>query len=151
ATGSTGAGSRAMPAMPRTNAPMRWPGPGWRPGRRPPRRDARRAAADAGLRLGRRLRGDGALAASRSQLDIVGFIFIACRTATGGGTTRAVILPVATAAAVSVFLAAHLLESRYRALLWIDAFALAVAVPAGVAAATGTGQAWPIVLVMGTI
>lgn len=106
----------------------------------------------------------GALAASRSQLDIVGFIFIACLTATGGGTTRdvildrtvfwvadPVILAVATAAAVAVFLAAHLLESRYRALLWIDAFALAVAVPAGVAAATGTGQAWPIVLVMGTI
>ena len=33
----------------------------------------------------------GALAASRSQLDIVGFIFIACLTATGGGTTRDVI------------------------------------------------------------
>ena len=43
------------------------------------------------------------------------------------------------------------LESRYRALLWIDAFALAIAVPAGVAAATGTGQGWPIVLVMGMI
>lgn len=106
----------------------------------------------------------GALAASRSQLDIVGFIFIACLTATGGGTTRDVILDrtvfwvadpvvlaVATAAAVAVFLTAHLLESRYRALLWIDAFALAVAVPAGVAAATGMGQAWPIVLVMGMV
>lgn len=106
----------------------------------------------------------GALAASRSQLDIVGFIFIACLTATGGGTTRDVILDrtvfwvadpvvlaVATAAAIAVFLAAHLLESRYRALLWIDAFALAVAVPAGVAAATGMAQAWPIVLVMGMI
>ncbi|MFN6058238.1 MAG: TRIC cation channel family protein, partial [Paracoccaceae bacterium] len=28
----------------------------------------------------------GALAASRSQLDIVGFVFIACLTAVGGGT-----------------------------------------------------------------
>ncbi|MCB6177676.1 trimeric intracellular cation channel family protein [Rhodobacter sp. Har01] len=106
----------------------------------------------------------GALAASRSQLDVVGFIFVACLTATGGGTTRdaildrtvfwvadPVILAVATAAAVLVFFTAHLLESRYRALLWIDAFALAVAVPAGVAAAQAAEQGWPIVLVMGMV
>ena len=106
----------------------------------------------------------GALVASRSQLDIVGFIFIACLTATGGGTTRdaildrtvfwvadPVILAVASVAAVAVFFTAHLLESRYRALLWIDAFALAVAVPAGVAAAQASGQGWPIVLVMGMV
>ena len=106
----------------------------------------------------------GALAASRSQLDIVGFIFIAALTATGGGTTRdiildrpvfwvadPVVLAVAALAAVAVFFAAHTLESRYRALLWIDAFALAIAVPAGVAAALGMGQIWPIVLVMGMI
>lgn len=106
----------------------------------------------------------GALVASRSQLDIVDFIFIACLTAVGGGTLRDIILDrevfwvadpivlaVASAAAVLVFLTAHLLESRYRALLWIDAFALAVAVPAGVAAALADGQGWPIVLVMGMI
>ncbi|MDQ2066436.1 trimeric intracellular cation channel family protein [Xinfangfangia sp. CPCC 101601] len=106
----------------------------------------------------------GALVASRSQLDIVGFIFIACLTAVGGGTTRDVImdrtvfwvadpinLAVAATAAVTVFLTAHRLESRYRALLWIDAFALAVAVPAGVAAAAGMDQSWPVILVMGTI
>jgi uncharacterized membrane protein YeiH len=106
----------------------------------------------------------GALVASRSQLDIVGFIFIACLTAVGGGTLRdiildrevfwvadPVVLAVASAAAVLVFLTAHLLESRYRALLWIDAFALAAAVPAGVAVALADGQGWPIVLVMGMI
>ncbi|WP_103259063.1 trimeric intracellular cation channel family protein [Tabrizicola aquatica] len=106
----------------------------------------------------------GALAASRSQLDIVGFIFIACLTAVGGGTLRdailnrevfwvadPVMLAVATVAAVLVFFTAHLLESRYRALLWFDAFALAVAVPAGVAVALAEAQAWPIVLVMGMI
>ena len=106
----------------------------------------------------------GALVASRSQLDIVGFIFIACLTATGGGTTRDAILDrtvfwvadpavlaVASLAAIVVFFSAHLLESRYRALLWIDACALAIAVPAGVAAAQGMGQGWPIVLVMGMI
>jgi uncharacterized membrane protein YeiH len=106
----------------------------------------------------------GALAASRSQLDIVGFIFIACLTAVGGGTLRdailnrevfwvaePVVLGVATLAAVLVFFSAHLLESRYRALLWFDAAALAVAVPAGVAVALAEGQGWPIVLVMGMI
>lgn len=106
----------------------------------------------------------GALAASRSQLDIVGFIFIACLTAVGGGTLRDAILNrevfwvadpltlgVATAAAILVFFTAHLLESRYRALLWFDAAALAVAVPAGVAVALAEGQGWPIVLVMGMI
>ncbi len=106
----------------------------------------------------------GALVASRAQLDIVGFIFIACLTATGGGTLRDVMLDrdvfwivdpwmlgVATLAAVSVFFTAHLLESRYRAILWLDAFALAVAVPAGGAASVAEGMGWPIILIMGMI
>ncbi len=106
----------------------------------------------------------GALVASRSQLDLVGFIFVACLTAVGGGTVRDVLLDrtvfwvaqpkylgVCIAAAVGVFLTAHLLESRYRALLWLDAFALAVAVPAGVGLAQAAGADWPIVLVMGVI
>jgi uncharacterized membrane protein YeiH len=106
----------------------------------------------------------GALAASRSQLDIVGFIFIGCLTAVGGGTIRdalldrevfwianPIVLGVASLAAVTVFFTAHLLESRYRALLWLDAFALAIAVPAGVAVALADGQGWPVVLVMGMV
>ena len=106
----------------------------------------------------------GALVASRSQLDIVGFIFIACLTAVGGGTLRDIILDrdvfwmtdpavlaVASAVAVLVFFAAHFLESRYRVLLWADALALAAAVPAGFAVALADGQGWPIVLVMGMI
>jgi uncharacterized membrane protein YeiH len=106
----------------------------------------------------------GALAASRSQLDIVGFIFVACLTAVGGGTLRdtilnrevfwvadPLVLGVATLAAVLVFFTAHRLESRYRALLWFDAAALAIAVPAGVAVALAEGKDWPIVLVMGMI
>ncbi len=107
----------------------------------------------------------GALVASRSQLDIVGFIFVACLTAVGGGTIRDVllnrdavfwvadpsILLAAVLAAVAVFFNAHRLESRYRALIWLDAFALAVAVPAGVGVAMGLGHDWPIILVMGVI
>lgn len=107
----------------------------------------------------------GALAASRSQLDIVGFIFVACLTAVGGGTIRDVllnrdavfwvadpsILLAAVLSAVAVFFTAYRLESRYRAILWLDAFALAVAVPAGVGVALGLDHAWPIVMVMGVI
>lgn len=106
----------------------------------------------------------GALVASRAQLDIVGFIFIASLTATGGGTLRDVMLDrdvfwivdpmmlaVASAAAVAVFFAAHRLESRYRAILWLDACALAVAVPAGVAAAISEGLGWPVILIMGMV
>ncbi len=106
----------------------------------------------------------GALVASRSQLDIVGFIFIACLTATGGGTLRDMILDrpplwisdplillVGTVAAVLVFFGAHRLESRYRALEWLDAFALAVAVPAGVGVALAEGMGWPVLLVMGMV
>lgn len=105
----------------------------------------------------------GALAASRAQLDIVGFVFLACLTAVGGGTLRDVILNrdqvfwiadpgmifSASLAAILVFFTAHLLESRLRALEWLDAFALSAAVPAGVGVAMSMGQAWPIVVIMG--
>ncbi len=105
----------------------------------------------------------GALVASRAQLDVVGFAFVASLTAVGGGTVRDVLLDrnpvfwvgapsfigVAVAAAVLVFFTAHLFESRLRVLTWLDALALAVAVPAGVGVALATGQHWAIVLLMG--
>lgn len=106
----------------------------------------------------------GALVASRAQLDVVGFIFVAALTALGGGTLRDVMLSrepvwigqpllllVAAVAAVVVFFGAHRLESRYKALEWLDAFALAVAVPAGVGVAFAEGLGWPVVLVMGMV
>ncbi|PWR03925.1 trimeric intracellular cation channel family protein [Meridianimarinicoccus roseus] len=107
----------------------------------------------------------GALVASRALLDLVGFLFVACLTAVGGGTVRDLLLdraPVfwvqaphfvllASAAAVLVFFTAHFLESRYRVLLWLDAVALSVAVAAGVAATIGTGHGPVIVTLMGVI
>jgi uncharacterized membrane protein YeiH len=107
----------------------------------------------------------GALAASRAQLDLVGFAFIACLTAVGGGTLRDLLLDrnplfwiaqptyigVAATAALLVFFTAHLFESRYRLLLWLDSIALAVAVPAGVSLALSLNQPAPIVLIMGMI
>ncbi|MCQ0970743.1 trimeric intracellular cation channel family protein [Paracoccus sp. TK19116] len=107
----------------------------------------------------------GALVASRQQLDIVGFVFMAALTAVGGGTLRDLLLDrylvfwvarpsvivVAALAAVVVFWTAHLLESRYRVLLWLDACALAVAVPAGVGVALAAGVSPVIVVIMGVI
>lgn len=107
----------------------------------------------------------GALVASRAQLDLIGFVFIASLTAVGGGTLRDIILNrdtvfwvahptyigVASVAAVLVFFTAHLFESRYRAIVWLDACALAVAVPAGVAVALALGQPPSIVVIMGII
>jgi uncharacterized membrane protein YeiH len=107
----------------------------------------------------------GALVASRAQLDLVGFAFIACLTALGGGTIRDLLLDrnpifwidnpaylgVAAGAALIVFFTAHLLESRYRTLIWLDTFALAVAVAAGVGVALNLDQSPTIVVLMGMI
>ncbi|KPP81011.1 MAG: putative membrane protein [Rhodobacteraceae bacterium HLUCCO07] len=107
----------------------------------------------------------GALAASRAQLDIVGFAFVACLTGVGGGTIRDVLLDrdpvfwiaepfyiaVAVLGAIAVFFTAHLVESRYRWLTWLDAFALAVAVPAGVSLAVTTDQSAPVIIIMGMV
>jgi len=107
----------------------------------------------------------GALVASRAQLDLVGFGFVACLTAVGGGTVRDVLLDrnpvfwvgeptyilIAVAASVVVFFTAHLMESRYNWLLWLDSFALAVAVPAGVSLAMGMEQSLPVVVIMGMV
>lgn len=105
----------------------------------------------------------GALVASRAQLDLVGFAFIACLTAVGGGTVRDLLLDrhpvfwvgqpdyilIAAAAAVLVFFTAHLVESRYNWLVWLDSFALAIAVAAGTGAALSLGQSGVIVVLMG--
>lgn len=107
----------------------------------------------------------GALVASRQQLDIIGFIFMASLTAVGGGTLRDLVLGrapvfwvaqpelivIAAAAAFLVFWTAHLLESRYRWLLWLDAIALGVAVPAGVGVAMAGGFGPVIIVIAGVI
>ncbi|SLN58567.1 trimeric intracellular cation channel family protein [Roseisalinus antarcticus] len=79
----------------------------------------------------------GALVASRKQLDIIGFMFLATLTGTGGGTVRDLVLGVpvfwvgqplfiltCAGTAVVTYFTAHLLESRYRWVLWLDAIAL---------------------------
>lgn len=80
----------------------------------------------------------GALAASRKQLDIIGFLFLSAMTGIGGGTVRDLVLGVpvfwvaqpafviaCAITAVIVYFTAHLVESRYTWLLWLDAVGLA--------------------------
>ena len=80
----------------------------------------------------------GALAASRKQLDIIGYLFLASVTGIGGGTFRDLILGVpvfwvgnrvyvliCALVAVAVFFTAHRVESRYKLLLWLDAVGIA--------------------------
>jgi len=107
----------------------------------------------------------GALRASRAQLDIIGFLFLACLTGVGGGTVRDLLLDrnpvfwldrpsyiaVACAAGIVVFCTAHLLESRARGLLWLDAAALAIATSAGVASAADVERAPVVLVIMGVV
>lgn len=105
----------------------------------------------------------GALAASRRQLDIIGFIFLANITGIGGGTIRDLILgdapvfwvkePVyllaATSAAILVYFTAHRVESRYRVLLWCDAIGMSAYSVMGAAKGLALGFSPWVALVTG--
>ncbi len=107
----------------------------------------------------------GALTASRKQMDIVGFALLATVTAIGGGTLRDLVLgaqPVfwvrepiyvalCIAVAVVVFFTAHIPESRFRWLLWLDAVGLSFFCVAGADKAVTAGTGWFIAIVMGVI
>lgn len=107
----------------------------------------------------------GALSASRKQLDLIGFLFLAAVTGIGGGTLRDVILGrlpvfwvmnptyilVCVAMGALVYFTAHLFESRYRLLVWLDAVGLAAYGVMGAAkglAATGSPT---VAIVTGTL
>jgi uncharacterized membrane protein YeiH len=103
----------------------------------------------------------GALVASRKQMDAVGFMLIACVTGFGGGTLRDLLLgrtplfwlqrpellAIAAGAALVVFFTAHLVESRFRALLWVDAIGMALYAVVGAEIALIAGaDPWAAVL-----
>ncbi|WP_430465255.1 trimeric intracellular cation channel family protein [Tabrizicola sp.] len=106
----------------------------------------------------------GALVASRKQMDIVGFLWLGVVTGVGGGTSRDLLLgapvfwvvdatPLALClcAAAIVHFSAHLVASRYRILLYLDAFGMALVTTVGTAKALDMG-AGPLVAVgMGVI
>jgi uncharacterized membrane protein YeiH len=96
----------------------------------------------------------GALAASRKQMDLIGFALFATFTGIGGGTVRDLILDrpvfwlldqtylaICLAVAVISFFTGHLIQRRYSLLLWLDAAGLAAygVLGAHVAATAGAG------------
>lgn len=106
----------------------------------------------------------GALVASRKEMDILGFLWLGAITGVGGGTVRDLLLglpvfwvvnptPIALCliAAGLVHFTAHLVASRYRLLLWLDAFGMALVTIAGTAKATDAGAGPLIAIVMGVV
>ncbi|MDE3121798.1 MAG: trimeric intracellular cation channel family protein [Paracoccaceae bacterium] len=106
----------------------------------------------------------GALVASRKQMDIVGFLWLGMVTGVGGGTLRDLLLrvpvfwvvdptPVAVClgAAAVVHFSAHWVTSRYRLLLYLDAFGMALVCIAGTAKGLDAGAGPLVALVMGVI
>lgn len=96
----------------------------------------------------------GALAASRKQMDLIGFSVLATLTGIGGGTLRDLILDrpvfwladqtylaICLGVAAFSFFAAHLIQRRYPLLLWLDGIGLAAygALGAHVALKSGAG------------
>src|SRR6188474_2283610 len=106
----------------------------------------------------------GALVASRKGLDLMGFMWLAVVTGVGGGTVRDLILnvpvfwvqnPVHVSAclvtAVVMHFVAPLVESRYRTLLWFDAFGLALVTVAPTVNASDVGATALVAIVMGAV
>lgn len=95
----------------------------------------------------------GALVASRKEMDIVAFIFFGTVTGIGGGTFRDLVLGavpvfwvtepsyllVCALASAATFFLAHLVNSRLKLLLWLDAAGMAVFCVLGAEAALGHG------------
>ena len=106
----------------------------------------------------------GVLAASRNQMDVVGFIVLGTVTGIGGGSLRDLLLGVpvfwveepaylVTCVTVSVigFFTAHIPQSRYTWLLRLDAVGLAVFAVAGAEKAADLGAVEVVAIAMGMI
>ena len=106
----------------------------------------------------------GALVASRKGLDVMAFMWFAVITGVGGGTVRDLILGVPVfwvqnpahvsaclVTAVVVYFVAPRVESRFRTLLWFDAFGLALVSVAGAAKASDVGAPALVAIAMGAV
>src|SRR5687767_15856574 len=106
----------------------------------------------------------GALVASRKGLDVMAFMWLAVITGVGGGTVRDLILdlpvfwvqsPIYVSAclvtAVVMHFVAPLVESRYKTLLWFDAFGLALVTVAGTVKSLDAGAPALVAIAMGVV
>ena len=106
----------------------------------------------------------GSLVASRKGLDVMAFMWFAVITGVGGGTVRDLILNVPVfwvqspvyvfaclATAVVMHFVAPLVESRYKTLLWFDAFGLALVTVAGTVKASDLGAPALVDIAMGVV
>lgn len=107
----------------------------------------------------------GALVASRKQMDIFGFILLGTVTGIGGGTIRDLLIGIQPVFWVShpaylwvcivvsavVFFTAHIPESRYRVLLWVDAAGLAAYAVVGAEKALAHGTDALVAVTMGVV
>lgn len=107
----------------------------------------------------------GALVASRKEMDIFGFALLGTVTGVGGGTVRDLLLgnvpvfwvenpayaAIALTVSAFVFFTAHIPESRYRLLLWLDAVGLSLVCVIGADKGLIAGVGAFIAIVMGVI
>ena len=106
----------------------------------------------------------GSLVASRKSLDVMGFMWFAVITGVGGGTVRDLILnvpvfwvqspvyvSVCLVTAVVMHFVAPRVESRFRTLLWFDAFGLALVSVAGTVKASDVGAPALVAIAMGAV
>src|SRR6187200_1253620 len=106
----------------------------------------------------------GALVASRKGLDVMGFMWFSVITGVGGGTVRDLILNVPVfwvqnpayvsaclVTAVAMHFVAPRVESRFRALLWFDAFGLALVTVGGTVKASDVGAPALVAIAMGAV
>lgn len=107
----------------------------------------------------------GALVASRKEMDVVGFAMLATVAAVGGGTVRDILLGnlpvgwvkepgyllVCVIVAVIMFFTAHIPQSRYRLILWLDAMGLAMFAVVGADRALDAGAGTVVAIAMGVV
>ena len=107
----------------------------------------------------------GALVASRKEMDVFGFSMLGAVTGVGGGTVRDVLLgqtPVfwirdptyillCVATSVLVFFTAHLPQSRYRVLLWLDCIGLSLVCVLGAQRGLDANAGVVVAIVMGVV
>ncbi|MFA7428732.1 MAG: trimeric intracellular cation channel family protein [Rhodospirillaceae bacterium] len=107
----------------------------------------------------------GALVAARREMDPIGFVFLGTVTGVGGGTFRDLVLGIepvfwiarpeylwtCIGASLITFWAARLLDSRYKALLWLDAVGLALFAITGTQKAVAVGAPAVVCVLMGVM